>query len=138
ILASTAVLLALLASVLDAPGESAAMIPPTQAAASTSGTAAMHRFPPGCAVAVDGGRGGARWYMPRASLVVVNRSPHSIVLRMQAWAGTEAAATELGLLDSGETRTFPNAVPAGRSAAFAGREDRGATDLRQPIYIWNQ
>jgi hypothetical protein len=109
----------------------------TPASAAQSAAAQTDRFPPGCAVAVGGGRNGSRWFLPRANLVVANRSPHRVTLRMEARAGTEAAGTDLGPLESGETRTFRHVVPAGRSAVLAQREDSGATYMRQPIYIWN-
>ncbi len=137
ILAWPAFLLALSASPAVARGEAPAAIARTPTSASKSNMAAMHRFPPGCAVAVNGGRDGARWFMPRANLVVVNGTPHRVALRMEARAGIEAAATELGLLKAGEARTFLHVVPVGRSAVLARRDGSGATDLRQPIYVWN-
>jgi hypothetical protein len=103
----------------------------------TEETAAERRFSPGCAVAIPGGRNGSRWLLPRASLVVANRSPYRVTLRMEARAGIEAAGTDLGPLGPGETRTFRHVVPAGRSVALAQRYESSAMYMRQPIYIWN-
>jgi len=137
IMASTAFLLAMPSGLAAAQDDATMNTARTPVSPSRSAVAQTHRFPPGCAVAVAGGRNGSQWYMPRANLVVENRSPHRVTLRMEARAGIEAAGTDLGLLESGETRTFPHVVPAGRSAVLAQRHGSGATNMRQPIYIWN-
>jgi hypothetical protein len=137
-IASAACLLALSSGVAGALGEPAttiARLPPT--ASTSAAVTEVIRFPPGCAIAAPAGRNGSQWFLPRASLVVTNRSPHRVTLRMEARLGVEAAGTESGPIEPGETRTFRNVVPAGRSVALAQRYESGATYARQPIYIWN-
>lgn len=138
IFVSAAFLLALpIRSAAAQEGEAATNYARTPAPASPPLAVSMRDFPPGCAVAVRGGRSGSGWHLPRATLVVANRSSHRVLLGMEARAGIEAAGSEFGSLEPGETRTFRHAVPAGRSVVLAQRQDSGATHLRQPIYIWN-
>lgn len=119
-----------------ARGEAATNSVRMPTAVSESAVAPTRRFPPGCAVAVAGGPNGARWFLPRATLVVENRSSHRFTLRMEARAGIETAGSDLGFVESGESRTFPHVVPAGRTTVLAGRDGGGIT-LRQSVYIWN-
>jgi hypothetical protein len=137
LIASTAFLLAMPAGLTAAQGEPAAHVARTPASIAETAAAQMRRFPPDCAIAVEGGRDSSRWFLPRANLVVENRSPHRFTLRMEARPGIAAPDTDLGTLESGEIRTFRHVVPAGRSAVLARRQDTRATLMRQPIYIWN-
>lgn len=138
IIAAAAFALALACISAAARGETAPN--PARMAAPDSPQSAepMRRFPPGCTVTVGGRRDGSRWLLPRATLVVANRSPHRLTIRMEARAEVETAQMDLTPLETGETRTFRHVVPAGRSVALAHRHDNGAPLTRQPIYIWNQ